>query len=94
MSGGIWLLWSGVAVLAAGLFTRLWPRRRAAGLNPAGPRFLILRWGHAVVWLLLALSFALRGLGWAAGAEPLSALAGLAYLVFMGGILAPVRAAR
>jgi len=36
------------------VWTVVWPSDKAAGLD--GVRFMVLRWGHAVVWLLLAIA--------------------------------------
>ncbi len=75
------LVWSGVCLLLAVVWVFVWPHK--AGLAVDSPRWLILRWGHALAWLLLALSallahFALptlaRLVGWAALAS---------YLMFM-----------
>ena len=80
-----WWLWSALAFGLALLFTRVWPRERAAGRGRLGG--LVLRWGHALVWLLLAAGFLLRGFNWAGPADLLSAAAGFCYLVFLAALL-------
>lgn len=79
-----WAVW-GVAALALALvWVIVWPADRAAGTS--GLRLLLLRWGHAAVWLLLAVSFFVRGMG-QEGAANVIALAALAvYLAFLGAI--------
>ena len=80
-----WALWGLAALALAAVWTVVWPADRAVGA--VGLRFLLLRWGHAAVWLLLALSFFVRGMG-AAGPANLLALAALAvYLAFLGAVV-------
>ena len=57
--------------------------------RPAGLRGLVVRWGHAFVWLMLALALLTLGLG-----PPVDALAGplglvalVSYLAFLGSLL-------
>lgn len=83
------LVWSGVALMMAILFVFIWPRRLVDGAMPPG-HLLILRWGHAAVWLLLAASLFLRAtgaLGGAATANIIALLALAAYLSFIATLL-------
>lgn len=79
-----WAVW-GVAALALALvWVVVWPTDRAAGAS--GLRLWLLRWGHALVWVLLGISFFVRGVG-QEGAANVIALAALAvYLAFLGAI--------
>ena len=53
------LVWaSGCAVLAV-IYYFVWPRRRAVGLK-RGLRYVVLRWFHSLVWVLLGLSLGLH----------------------------------
>jgi hypothetical protein len=86
----VWgLLSLGVAIA----YSVFWPEARAARLAPGFARFVV-RWFHALVWVLLAISFFVRGRG-SPGAKVMAdvlALAGLAaYLVFMGVTFWPRR---
>jgi hypothetical protein len=67
------------------LYVRIWPRQKAVGLG-RGARFLVLRWFHALVWLLLAIAVGVHATSgntayWAASAIALLALA--VYVVFV-----------
>ena len=78
-----WFVWAGLALVIAVIYSFVWPQKAVA--VPSGFRFLVLRWGHALTWLLLAINFLLRGLSPSLnGAANLIALAGgLVYLLFM-----------
>ena len=78
-----WYAWAGITLALAVLYSFLWPRQRAEGHT--GFRFLVMRWGHALVWVLLTINFALRGLSSGlASAAGILVLAGLAmYVVFL-----------
>jgi hypothetical protein len=53
--------------------------------DDASFRYAVIRWGHSATWLLLALSFFLRGLspGLAGLANALAVAAGLVYALFI-----------
>ncbi len=82
----------GIPLLAIGgfclfltlLWIFIWPRGR---VTPAdGIRYLVVRWFHALVWLLLALAALVAGLelfGGLALAQPLALLSLIVYFVFM-----------
>jgi hypothetical protein len=89
----LWLIVAVVALILAGVFAVFVPR--ADKINAAtGMPFLIARWGHSLVWLLLAVSFAFRGSQTALGAlsDPIAILGGLTYLVFITTYLRLTRA--
>src|SRR5205823_1993786 len=92
-----WVVWGGLCLAVAAVYTVVWPRPRGTGARQARPawRRLILRWGHALVWLLLALSCFVRlspRLGGSTSAL-LAVLALVAYAIFLGTLLID-RAAR
>jgi hypothetical protein len=78
-----WYAWAGITLALTVLYIFLWPKQRAEGHT--GFRFLIMRWGHALVWVLLTVNFILRGLSSSlAGAASIIALIALAmYIVFL-----------
>ena len=77
-----WFLWAGIALIIAVIYTFVWPYKAA---DVTGFRFFVLRWGHALTWLLLTINFLLRGIDPSLnGLASLMALAGgLIYLLFM-----------
>lgn len=55
-----WFVWAILALIIAVVYLFVWPQK--AGATATGFRLFILRWGHALTWLLLAANFLLRGL--------------------------------
>ena len=81
-------VWALFCLGVAAVWVAFWPAERAAGAGPL--RYIILRWFHALTWLLLAAAALIAGLGAEANARAAKvvALASLAvYLVFMGTFL-------
>lgn len=78
-----WFLWAGIALIIAVTYIFVWPHK--ALTETTGFRFFILRWGHALTWILLAINFLLRGVDPSLnGLASLIALAGgLMYALFM-----------
>ena len=80
-----WPIWGLGALVIAGVFAVFVPRAdKVNALQGVG--FVIVRWFHSLVWLLLALSFFLRAVEnetISRLANPLAALAGLTYLVYI-----------
>jgi hypothetical protein len=78
-----WFLWALVALIIAIIYSFVWPHK--AMLVTLGFRFFVLRWGHALTWILLAVNFVLRGISPSlSGAANLIALAGgLMYALFI-----------
>jgi hypothetical protein len=74
--------WVVVCLALAALYLRAWPRRKAAGLT-RGFRYLVLRWLHPLVWLLLALSVAVRARSGQTAYFVASAIAVAAFLVYV-----------
>ena len=73
--------WSALCLFVAIVFTAMWPADKAA--QASGLQWSLLRWGHAMVWLLLSLSCFVRGLGQEGSANMIALLAGLIYLAFI-----------
>jgi hypothetical protein len=78
-----WFAWAAIALLVAILYSFVWPKERIADL--VGFRFLVLRWGHALTWLLISINFILRGMDpkYNEVANLIGAVGGLTYLLFM-----------
>jgi hypothetical protein len=78
-----WFLWAGIALLVAVIFSFIWPHKVVT--KASAFRFFIVRWGHALTWILLAINFVLRGINPSlSGAANWVALAGgVMYLLFM-----------
>lgn len=73
--------WSALCLLIAIVFTAIWPAEKAA--QASGLQWSLLRWGHAMVWVLLSLSCFVRGLGQEGPANMIALLAGLVYFAFI-----------
>jgi hypothetical protein len=78
-----WFAWAGLTFIIAVIYFFVWPQK--AVTISTDFRFLVIRYAHAVTWLLLAVNFLLRGLSPSFnGAANLIAMAGgLVYLLFM-----------
>jgi hypothetical protein len=78
-----WFVWAGLALVVAVAYSFVWPQK--AAIAATGFRFFILRWGHALTWVLLAINFLLRGLSPSLnGVANILALAGgLMYALFI-----------
>lgn len=78
-----WFVWAALACVVAVIYVFIWPQRAAEAAS--GFRFFILRWGHALTWILIAANFVLRGISPSLeGASNLLALAGGAlYCLFI-----------
>jgi hypothetical protein len=78
-----WFVWAALALVIAVVYSFFWPKDRIVDLT--GFRFLVLRWGHALTWLLISINFMLRGLDpkFDGIANLMAATGGLIYLLFM-----------
>ena len=81
-------------MVIAAVYVVVWPRpKTTGGTTPlARPlwRHIILRWFHALAWVLLAISFFVRpslAFGGSATANILMVLALLTYAIFVGTLL-------
>ena len=75
--------WAAIALMIALVFVYIWPHKNVTVTT--GFRFFIIRWGHALTRVFLAVSFLLRGVGPDLnGVSSFFALAGgLMYLLFI-----------
>jgi hypothetical protein len=77
--------WTVLALFIAGIFVYVWPHK--AVTVTTGFRYFVIRWGHALPWVLLALNFSrsVRGIGpeLNRGASFLALAGGLIYLMFI-----------
>ena len=88
-----WLTWAGLAAALSALFTVV--QIPSETPRTIGFTHLALRWFHSITWLLLALSFLLRGLAPTALASAnLVAVAGLSTYVTFHIALSRARASR
>ena len=55
-----WFVWAAFAFVIAVIYSFVWPHKNVTLTTGFG--FFILRWGHALTWLLLAINFLLRGM--------------------------------
>ena len=78
-----WFVWAALALLIAIIYAFVWPQKTAEGIS--GFRFFIIRWGHTLTWVLIAINFVLRGISPSlTGTANLFALAGgIMYLLFI-----------
>ncbi len=79
------VVWGGICLGVALLWTLVWPSDRIAVAS--GLRFMILRWFHALTWLLLAGAAFLAAFSGPAKAKPIALLALAVYLVFMATLI-------
>jgi hypothetical protein len=77
-------LWGFLCLVVAAIFTIVWPGQ---GSGATGARLVLLRWGHAGVWLLLALFCFARGAGLRGPVGLLGLAAGLLYLAFLAALV-------
>jgi hypothetical protein len=73
-------LWGALCLFLAVIFTLVVPQQASASF---GVRFLVLRWGHALVWLLLGLVCFARGANLGGPVNLLGVAAGLVYGAFI-----------
>lgn len=78
-----WWVCGVFSVALAIVWAFVWPAEKV--LVHEGFRFFAVRWGHSLVWVLLALSFFLRLAGprWAGLAEACAVAGGISYLIFL-----------
>lgn len=78
-----WFVWAGLAQSVAVAYSFVWPQK--AGTAAFGFRFFILRWGHALTWVLPSINFLLRGISpsFDGVANILALAGGIMYILFM-----------
>jgi hypothetical protein len=88
-----WFVWGFLCLVVAVIFTVIWPHGKCSD-NAGALASIILRWFHALVWVLLAVSFFVRSgqvLGGSGTANVLALLALAVYLIFLGTLLTSSR---
>ena len=91
-----WLAGGLLCLLIAGIYVVVWPRPLVAAAHSSWNR-LVLRWFHALVWVLLAGSFFVRGeyVSGGRGVANILALGALvSYAIFMVTLIRARRANR
>jgi len=73
-----WAIWGGLCLFVAAIYTVVWPRPRPPAWARPSWRHPILRWAHAMVWVVLAGSCFLRTTDWPGQLDAANALALLA----------------
>jgi hypothetical protein len=78
-----WFVWAGLALVVAVIYSFIWPQK--AGAAATGFPFFVIRWGHALTWILLAINFMLQGFSPSlnGAANLIALLGGLIYVLFM-----------
>ena len=78
-----YFIWTALALGIAGIFVHVYPHK--AVTVTTGFRYFVVRWGHALTWILLAVSFFLRGFGpeLNGGSSFFALTGGVIYLLFM-----------
>ena len=82
MFGLSWYLWGVIGLVVAGIFFYIAPREQGA---MSQRKYIIVRWFHGLVWVLLAVSFFLRGTGNSMAisvADGVALMGGVVYLVY------------
>ncbi len=78
-------VWALPCVAIAGLYAIVWPAAKVTNATTT-LSFIFLRWGHSASWILLSISFILRGTAfrWSSRSANLCAVAALvAYAAFI-----------
>ncbi len=78
--GVSWFVWAGLAAALAAMFTVIQIPKQTS--QTTGLTHIVLRWFHSVTWILLAMSFLLRG-----AAPRLSSLADVIGLAGLGSYI-------
>lgn len=78
-----WWFWGVCALVLSVIWVFVWPQEKV--LEPGSIRYIAVRWGHSVVWLLMAASFFMRQFlpNWTATADLLAIAGGLVYGAFL-----------
>lgn len=78
-----WFLWAVLALIVAVIYSFIWPQK--AAVMATGFRFFILRWGHTLTWILLAINFFLRGFSTSLNgmANAIALVGALTYVLFI-----------
>lgn len=86
--GVAWWIWGIGCLVVAGVYTIVWPRPKTDDPPRTAWQTFVLRWFHALVWVLLAAACFVHYLNPPAGLPEMLALGALVvYLVFMATTL-------
>jgi len=80
-----WWIWGSVALVVALIYAFYVPKADSVYAT-RGFQFVIVRWFHSLVWVVLALSFFMRGVeqaGWTELANPAALAGGILYVIFL-----------
>ncbi len=80
------VVWGVVCLVIAAVFVFVWPHDRVA--DTSGLRYMLVRWGHALVWLLLASSCFVRVVLGRSGAGLANNVAFAALIVYVSFLAA------
>lgn len=58
--GFSWIVWGGLCWVIALVYSIIWPKHRIGEQKISAFRYFILRWFHAIVWVLLGISCFIR----------------------------------
>jgi len=58
--GFTWAFWAGVCWFIALIYSFIWPKHRIGAQKISAFHYFILRWLHAIVWILLGISCFIR----------------------------------
>jgi hypothetical protein len=83
-------VWGLLSLASAAAFIVFWPQAKVTG-DTSAIRYLLLRWGHAAVWALLALAAFWRGLAGTSGANLAQVWALLALVIYLAFLTAFIR---
>ena len=75
--------WGALCLVVALIYAVIWPKPRPGAAPRPALTHLILRWGHSLVWVLLAVAAFLASAGVTSAAGVLAPAARLIYLVFI-----------
>ena len=81
-----WFLWAVLALIVAVIYSFVWPHKAVVATDF---RLFILRWGHALTWLLITINFVLRGISPSLNstANWIALAGGIMYLLFLSTTL-------
>ena len=81
-------VWAVLCIALAVVWVVFWPRDRVGGVGSI--RYIVLRWFHALTWLLLGVAALIAGIdsaGNARLAKAVSICSLVVYLIFMGAFV-------
>ena len=78
-----WFLWAVFSALIALIYSFVWPKKAAT--ESTGLRRFVIRWGHALTWILLTINFVVRGIGpdFSGGASFFAFAGAIMYVMFI-----------